>query len=140
MQERRNEFYYSGDDERGFLIFLGEEPHQNEERYAEAFLDAVQDLGVERIAAVAGVYGPVPYDKERDISCIYSLPGMKDDLAQYAVRFSNYEGGATISTYLADRAEPREIQFFTFYAFVPSFDFSTHYLGADHAQLHRFCR
>jgi len=124
FQQRRNEFFYAGDDEKGFVIFLGEEPHQNEERYAHAFFDAVEELGVERVAAVAGVYGPMPYDKNRDISCVYSLPGMKEELVEYAVRFSNYEGGTTISTYLAARAEPRGIEFFTFYAFVPSYDFS----------------
>jgi len=126
LQQRRNEFYHADDDRRGFLIFLGEEPHQREEQYATAFLDAVEDLGVERVAAVAGVYGPVPYDRDRDISCVYSLPGMKSELSQYAVRFSNYEGGATISTYLAHKAEPRGVEFFTFYAFVPSYDFSSH--------------
>jgi proteasome assembly chaperone (PAC2) family protein len=123
LEQRRNEFFYS--DDRDSLVFLGEEPHQNEERYAEAFLDAVEELGVERVAAVAGVYGPVPYDRDRDVSCVYSLRGMKEELSQYAVRFSNYEGGATISTYIAHQAEPRGIEFFTFYAIVPSYDFST---------------
>jgi hypothetical protein len=121
---RRNEFFYSGDDTDGFLIFLGDEPHQNEERYAEAFLDAVEALGVKGVAAVAGVYGAVPYDKDRNVSCVYSLPEMKDELTRYAVRLSDYEGGATIGVYLADRAETRGIEFFTFYAFVPAYDFS----------------
>lgn len=121
LQARQNEFFCAGD---AFLIFLGEEPHQKEAEYADAFFDAAEELGIERIAAVAGVYGPVPYDKDRDVSCVYSLPGMKDELSRYGVRFSNYEGGATISTYLADRAEPRGIEFFTFYAFVPSYNFS----------------
>jgi predicted ATP-grasp superfamily ATP-dependent carboligase len=126
LRQRRNEFFYAGD---AFLIFLGEEPNQREAQYAEAFFDATEELGVERIAAVAGVYGPVPYQKDRDVSCVYSLPEMKDNLAQYAVRFSNYEGGATISTYLADTAESRGIEFFAFYAFVPSYDFSTRSLA-----------
>jgi proteasome assembly chaperone (PAC2) family protein len=131
LQQKRNEFFYPADVEsemafeKGFLIFLGEEPHQNEEQYTKAFLDAVQDLGVERVAAVAGVYGSVPYNKDRDISCVYSLPGMKDELSRYAIRFSDYEGGATISTYIADKAEQRGIEFFTLYGFVPSYDFST---------------
>jgi len=125
LQQRRNEFFHAGSDEKGFLIFLGEEPHQNEERYAEAFFDAAETLGVKRIAAVAGVYGPVPYEKDRDISCVYSLPGMKDELAQYALRFSSYEGGTTVSTYLADRAEPRGMEFFACYALVPAYNFST---------------
>jgi len=124
LEERRNEFFYSGGDENGFLIFLGEEPHQNAECYAEGFFDAVEELGVKRVAALGGVHGPVPYDRERDISCVYSLPRMKDELAQCAVRFSDYEGGATITTYLADKAEARGVEFFSFYAFVPAYNFS----------------
>jgi proteasome assembly chaperone (PAC2) family protein len=123
LQERRNEFFCTGDDGQGFLIFLGEEPHQHEAQYAEAFFDVVQALGVKRVAAVAGVYGAVPYDKNREVSSVYSLPGMKDELAKYAVRFSNYEGGATMSMYLAHRAEARGIEFFRLCAFVPSYDF-----------------
>ncbi len=124
LEQRKNEFFFSGDDDQGFLIFIGEEPHHNEERYAEAFLDAVEELGVKRVAAVAGVYGAMPYDKDRNISCVYSLPGMKEELTGYAVRFSGYEGGATISMYLAHKAEARGIEFFRMCAFVPSYDFS----------------
>lgn len=124
IEEKRNEFYYAGDDEQGFVVFLGEEPHLNEERYAEAFFDVVEELGIERVAAVAGVYGAMPYDKEREVSSVYSHPSMKEELARYAVRFSNYEGGATISMYLADQAERRGIEFFRFCVFAPSYDFS----------------
>ncbi len=122
LEERRNEFFYAGDE--GFLIFLGEEPHRNEERYAQAFLDAVEELTIRRVAVVAGVYGPVPYEKDREISCVYSLPRMKEELAKYAVRFSNYEGGATIGTYLAHKAEPKGIEFVALYEFIPSYDLS----------------
>jgi len=124
LERRRNELFWSGDDVEGFLIFLGDEPHRSPERYAEAFLDVVEAWGVRRVAAVAGVHGPVPYDKDRNISCLYSLPRMKDDLAKYSVNLSDYEGGASISTFLADRAEPRGIDFLAFYALVPSYDFS----------------
>jgi len=124
LERRKNEFFYSGDDEKGFLIFLGEEPHQDEERYAAAFFDAIEELGIKRVATVAGVYGAMPYDKDRNISCVYSHPRMKDKLNKYAVKFSDYEGGATISMYLAHEAEARGIEFFRFCAYVPSYDFS----------------
>jgi hypothetical protein len=124
LRERRNEFYVSGDSENSFLIFIGDEPHMNVERYATAFLDAVEALGVERVAIVAGVNGPMPYDKDREISCVYSLLGMKEELEGYALRLSNYEGGATIGVYLADRAEERGIELVAFYAMVPAYDFS----------------
>ena len=121
---RKNEFFYAGDDRKGLVIFLGEEPHLNEELYAEAFFHAVKELGVRRAAALGGVYGAMPHDKDRQVSCVYSLPEMKDELAEYAVRFSNYEGGTTIGTYLVDRAEQSEVEFLVFYAFVPAYDLS----------------
>ncbi|UCC86534.1 MAG: PAC2 family protein [Anaerolineales bacterium] len=124
LSSRENEFFYAGDEKKGMLIFLGDEPHLNVERYAEAFLDAVENLGVRRVAAVGGVHGAMPFDKDREISCVYSLPGMKAELTEYAVKFSNYEGGSTIGTYLVDRAERRRIGFLDFYAFVPAYDFS----------------
>jgi proteasome assembly chaperone (PAC2) family protein len=124
MEERRNAFYVAREGEDSFFIFIGDEPHINVEQYAEAFLDAVEALGVERVAIVAGVNGPMPYDRDREISCVYSLREMKDELEGYAVRLSNYEGGATIGVYLADRAEERGIELVAFYAMVPAYDFS----------------
>jgi proteasome assembly chaperone (PAC2) family protein len=131
LQERANEFFRSrtGGDE--FLVFLGEEPHRNAEQYAQAFFDAVEELGVTRVAAVAGVHAPVPYDWHREVSCVYSLPPMKDELSHYGVRFSNYEGGATISMYLASEAELRGVEFFRFCAMVPCYDFSTDVVAVE---------
>jgi proteasome assembly chaperone (PAC2) family protein len=124
MEERRNAFYVAREGDDSFLIFIGDEPHVNVEQYAAAFLDAVEALGVERVAIVAGVNGPMPYDKDREISCVYSLPEMKEEIEGYAVRLSNYEGGATIGVYLIDRAEERGIEVVAFYAMVPAYDFS----------------
>ena len=130
MESRSNEFFYhSGDETKGLVVFLGEEPHQGEERYAQAFFDAVEALGVRRVAAVGGVYAAMPYDKDREISCVYSLPSMKDELSHYAVRFSDYEGGATIGTYLAHVAEARGIEFLALYGMVPAYDFLRPTLG-----------
>jgi proteasome assembly chaperone (PAC2) family protein len=124
IEGRTNEIYFAGDEERGLVIFLGHEPQLNAEEYAEAFLDVVEELGVQRVAVLGGVYGPVPFDKDREISCVYSLPQMRQELDNYAVRFSDYEGGATIGTFIADRAEEREIELLAFYGFVPAYDFS----------------
>ena len=124
LTTKSNEFFYAGDDQQGLLIFLGDEPHLDAERYADAFFEVVEELGVKRVAAVAGVYGAMPYDKDREISCAYSLRSMKAELEKYATRFSDYEGGVTISTYLIDKAEHRGIEFVAFYAFVPAYDFS----------------
>ncbi len=124
LSSNKNEIFYSDNGSKGLLIFLGEEPHMNVERYVEAFFKAVEELGVKRVAVVSGVFGDMPYDKDREISCVYSLQAMKNELTRYAVKFSNYKGGATIGSYLLDSAEQREIEFFVFYGFVPAYDFS----------------
>jgi predicted ATP-grasp superfamily ATP-dependent carboligase len=123
LEVRKNEIFYAGDGKKGLVIFLGDEPHLNEEQYAEAFFDVAEALKVKQAAAVGGVYGPVPFDKDREISCVYSMRSMKEALSNYAVKFSNYEGGTTIGTYLIDKAEHRAIEFLAFYAFVPAYDF-----------------
>jgi proteasome assembly chaperone (PAC2) family protein len=124
LRSSQNELFYSGNDRKGLVVFLGDEPHLNIERYAEAFFNVVQELGVKRVAVVGGVYGAVPYNKDRQVSCTYSLRSMKDELAQYAVGFSNYEGGASIGSYLADRAEQLGVEYFVYYAVVPMYDLS----------------
>lgn len=119
-----NELFYAEVGDTGLVIFMGEEPHVAAGRYADAFLDAVEALDVRRVVALGGVYATMPYDKHREISCVYSLPQMHDELSRYAVRFSDYKGGSTIGTLIADRAEARGVEVVDFYVFVPAYDFS----------------
>ncbi len=124
IRQRENEFFYAGNERAGLIIFLGEEPHMDVDRYADTLFAAVKEFNVKRVALVGGVYGAMPYEKEREVSCTYSLQGMKEELSRYAVRFSNYEGGATIGSYLVDRAKRTAIELFVLNAFVPAYDFS----------------
>lgn len=124
LQKNRNEFYYTGDETNGLIIFLGDEPQINVERYVEIFCTACLTLGVKRVVALGGVYGAMPYDRDRRISCLYSLPAMKNDLEELAVQFSNYEGGVTIGAYLVDCAEEMGLEMVDLYAFVPAYNFS----------------
>jgi len=124
LRVKKNEIFFMGDERKGLYIFLGDEPHLNAERYADAFFDAVRELTIRRVVGVGGVFGPVPYDKEREISCTYSLPRLKNELTRYAVRFSNYEGGVSIGSYLAAQAARRQIEYVGWYAFAPLYDFS----------------
>ena len=124
LTRRKNEFFYAESAGKGLVVFRGEEPHLNAEGYADAFFDAVEALGVRRVLALGGVYGSVPYDRDRQVGCVYSLPRLKEELDPYALTFSDYEGGVSIGTYLADEAERRGIEFVGWYAFVPAYDYS----------------
>jgi proteasome assembly chaperone (PAC2) family protein len=128
LDNPRNELFYVdnlGEDGRiGLLIFLGDEPHLNIELYTRTFLQLVRDLNVQRIIGLGGVYGELPYDKERMISAIYSLPRLKEEVKALAVNLSDYHGGASIGSYLCRRAGEQEMAYVSFYAFVPTYDFS----------------
>ena len=124
IEIKQNRFYYTESAGKGLVIFKGEEPHIAVERYSDAFFDAVQAFNVRRVAIVGGVFGAMPYDKDREVSCVYSLPAMKEELSRYAVRFSDYEGGVSVGTYLAHRAEKRGVELIVFYVMVPAYDFS----------------
>lgn len=125
LQRARNELFYAGNEERGLVFFIGDEPHLDIERYVAALLEASQRLNAKKIIGFGGVYGEVPYDKERAVSCTYSLPRLKDQLSRLAVTFSDYEGGASIGSYVCRRSAEKKIEYLSFYAFVPLYDFST---------------
>ena len=124
LQTPHNEFFYTGDEQKGLVIFIGDEPHLDVESYVKSILYAAMELGVKRIVGLGGVYGELPYDKERLVSCTYSLEHLKSDVERFAVTLSDYHGGASIGSYLCKRASENDIEFVSFYAFVPTYDFS----------------
>jgi hypothetical protein len=50
---------------------------------------------------------------------------MKEELSRYAVTLSDYEGGASIGSYICKRAGEQGMEYASFYAFVPTYDFSS---------------
>lgn len=124
LETPQNELYYSGNKKRGVVIFLGDEPHMDIDRYVNDLFTVARTLNVKRIIGFGGVYGEVPFDRERTISAIYSLPDMKDEIIKLSVTLSDYQGGASIESYICKRAAEQDINFAALYAFVPAYDFS----------------
>ncbi len=124
LETERNEFFYTGDRKNGLVIFLGDEPHMDIERYTAAILEAAKGWGVKRIIGLGGVYGELPYDLERMVSSVYSQPHLKTELDYLGVNLSEYQGGASIGSYLCSQASHQNIEYVSFYGFVPTYDFS----------------
>jgi len=124
LEAPRNTFYYTEEADNGVVFFTGDEPHMDVERYVEAVLYVARELNVERIITCAGVYGEMPHDKERLISAIYSNPDLKPELDKLSVNFSDYQGGASIGSYLCRRAADADMDCIGLYAFIPTYDFS----------------
>lgn len=124
LQTHNNEIFYSGDSQRGLLIFIGDEPHLDAERYVGSILYLAEQFNVKCIISVGGVYGELPYEKERMVSAIFSLQSLRPEIESLGVTVSDYEGGASIGSYLCKRAGEKEMPFVGFYTFVPTYDFS----------------
>jgi hypothetical protein len=125
---RENDFYDAGD---GLIIFMGEEPWFRIDIYAEAFFQALENLGVSKTVAVEGYNGACPPDMERSVSCIYSHSHMKEWLEKFGLRFSNYgsqgRNGPTIGMSLVSMAHFQYTKFemFRLGAMAPMFPFLT---------------
>ena len=125
---RDNNFYDAGG---GLIIFRGQEPWFRVDIFAEAFCKAIVELGVKQTAAVEGVNGPVPPEKERRITCVYSKADMRENLEKFGMQFSSYGSdgrrGPTIAMALVTLAhyDHPELEVFRIGAMAPMFPFVT---------------
>ncbi len=110
QEEPINDFHYTEISGKGLVIFIGTEPNQHEDVYVNTLLDGAKELGVKRIIVPAGVGGEVPFDKERRVSCTYSLKQMQEELKNYALTFSNYNRNATIGMVINHYSKERGIE------------------------------
>jgi proteasome assembly chaperone (PAC2) family protein len=120
-----NDLYYSGNSQRGIVILRGDEPHLDVERYTASILHVAGMLKVQRIVSLGGVYGELPYEHERTIHGIVSRPELRNEMERLAVSLSEYHGGASIGSYLCQRAGEQDLEMVGFYAFVPAYDFTS---------------
>ncbi len=123
-----NVFYDAGD---GLVIFRGNEPWYDIERYGEAFFEAINRLGIEKTITIEGYNGPAPPELERRVSCIYSDSSMRDDLDKYGFQYSNYGStsrqGPTIGMALVNLAHYKypQNQVLRIGAMAPMYPFTT---------------
>ncbi|MBI3158179.1 MAG: PAC2 family protein [Chloroflexi bacterium] len=120
----RNEFHHAEVGGRSTVIFIGDEPHLNAERYVQDLLEAARTLEVKQVVMFGGIYAEVPYDRERLFTAIYSLPALRERAGSLAVDLSNYQGPSSISSYLCKRAGEQGLPLLGLYAFCPIYQFS----------------
>lgn len=124
LETPHNDIYYSEVDGSGIIYVIGDEPHMDVERYVKTILDLAEELNVKRTVGFGGVFAEVPYDKQRTVSSSYSLPSLKPELDKLTVNLSSYHGGAAIGSVMCKRAGERNMEYVSFYGFVPTYDLS----------------
>jgi proteasome assembly chaperone (PAC2) family protein len=103
------------------ILFTGKEPHCQWEEYAECIFSLCSRFGVKNIYFIGSVAGLVPHTREPRVYCSVSHKELKEGLEQYGVRFSDYEGPASIVTYLTKSCPQRGLNMFSLVAEIPAY-------------------
>jgi proteasome assembly chaperone (PAC2) family protein len=114
-----NSFYCS--EENNLILFLGKEPNLNWEQYSEHIFSICTEFGVEMIYFIGSVAGLVPHTREPRLFCSVSESGLKEKFQHYGVKFTNYEGPASIVTYLTANCSKQNIKMVSLVAAIPAY-------------------
>jgi proteasome assembly chaperone (PAC2) family protein len=114
-----NTFFCSEKD--NLIIFLGKEPNLNWEEFSECIFSVCAEFGVEMIYFIGSVASLVPHTREPRLFCSVSESGLKETFQHYGVKFTNYEGPASIITYLTANCSKQDIKMVSLVAAIPAY-------------------
>jgi proteasome assembly chaperone (PAC2) family protein len=114
-----NTFFCSEKD--NLIIFLGKEPNLNWEEFSECIFSVCAEFGVEIIYFIGSVAGLVPHTREPRLFCSVSQAGLKETFQHYGVKFANYEGPASIVTYLTTNCGNQDVKMVSLVAAIPAY-------------------
>ena len=112
-------FYYSK--ENDLILFSGKEPNLNWVEFAECIFSLCEQFDVEMIYFIGSVAGLVPHTREPRLFCSVSHAELKETFQHYGVKFANYEGPASIVTYLTANCKDRGLKMVSFVATIPAY-------------------
>ncbi len=117
FQYPQNDFFY--DEKNNLILFSGKEPNLRWDDYASCVFELGKEFKVKRIYFIGSVAGPIPHTRETRISCSFSSEKQKVELKNYDVRFTNYEGPASITTLLTKLSKKKGIEMINFVTEIP---------------------
>lgn len=109
------------DESNNLIFFIGREPNFRWKSFSDCIFSVCTEFGVEEIYFVGSIAGLVPHTREPLYSCSVSDEQFKQTFEKYGTRFSNYNGPASIVTYLTANAPEYGISMATLVATVPAY-------------------
>lgn len=114
-----NTFYYHS--QSRLILFVGKEPNLRWELFVGLMLQLCQEFSVRRIYTVGSVSSLVPHSREPRLLCTVSSQSLKEQIQHYGVRFTEYEGPASIVTYLTYKALQAGLECINLVAMIPAY-------------------
>ncbi len=115
----RNEFFVS--EKEKIILFLGKEPNLRWDEYANCIFQLGEEFGVRKIYFVGSFAGAIPHSREPRIICSFVNEEQKANLKEHDVRFTNYEGPASIATLLNKFSREKGIEMTNLVAEIPAY-------------------
>lgn len=115
----KSAFYASA--EHDVILFLGKEPNLAWEDYADNIFRVCTQFGVKMIYFIGSVSGLVPHTRDPHMFCSVSDAELKPVFDRFGIRLSDYEGPASIATYLMAEAKRRAVEMVNLVATVPAY-------------------
>ena len=103
------------------ILFAGKEPNLRWDAFADCIFSLGETFGVRRVYFIGSVAGVVPHTREPRLHCSVSDESLKGEFEGYGVRFSNYEGPASIVTYMTRQAPARGVEMVALVAEIPAY-------------------
>lgn len=109
------------DPKNNLILFTGREPNFGWKEFSQCIFSVCTEFGIEEIYFVGSVAGLIPHTREPLYSCSVSDEQFKQTFKKYGMRFSDYEGPASIVTYLTAEASRYDISMVSLVATVPAY-------------------
>jgi len=103
------------------LLFTGKEPNMRWVEYGDCVFKFCRHFGVRSIIFIGSVSGLVPHTRDPQFFCSVSDAQMKPRFENYGIKFSDYEGPASVVTYLTIRAKAEGVEMVSLVATVPAY-------------------
>ena len=109
------------DTESKLLMFIGKEPHMRWRTFGECIFQLAAEAGVSRILFVGSFGGSVPHTREPRLFVTCSDPNLIQEMEQYGVRPTTYEGPGSFTTYFMTRVRDQGFEMASLVAEIPGY-------------------
>jgi proteasome assembly chaperone (PAC2) family protein len=114
-----NDFYCN--EEANLVLFVGKEPNMRWQTFGECIFQLARESGISRILFVGSFGGSVPHTREPRLYVSCSEPYLLEEMGQYGVRRTGYEGPGSFISYLMTQVPDTGLQMTSIVAEIPGY-------------------
>lgn len=112
-------FYYH--EPAKLVLFIGKEPNLRWRTFGDCIFELAQKVGVGRILFVGSFGGAVPHTRQPRLHVTCSDAELLEEMQQYGVRRSGYQGPGSFTSYLMTRASSAGVEMISLVAEIPGY-------------------